>query len=139
MPESMTATDRSKAIVLYDGDCPLCRRSVAILQRLDWLGRLAYHDARDVAGLPEAAVPLDPQRLLQEMHVLTPDRQTAYVGFRAFRWMAARLPALWPIVPFLYLPGVPWLGQRLYRRVARNRFNLVPCHDGQCAVPQRRK
>src|SRR5262249_15442322 len=39
------------AVVLYDGQCPLCRRSVALLRRLDWLGRLAYADARDPAGL----------------------------------------------------------------------------------------
>ena len=30
-----------KAVVLYDGDCPFCRKSVAILRKLDWLDRLA--------------------------------------------------------------------------------------------------
>jgi predicted DCC family thiol-disulfide oxidoreductase YuxK len=49
--------------------------------------------------------------------------------------MAWRLPLLWAVAPLLYLPGVPWLGQKVYLWVARNRFNLVPCHDGGCAVP----
>jgi len=130
---------KPKAIVLYDGDCPLCRRSVAILRRLDWLHRLTYQDARDKEHLPASEMPLDPERLLQEMHVLTPKRRRAYAGFAAFRWLAARLPLLWLIVPLLYLPGVPWLGRRLYRWVARNRFKLAPCGEGQCAVPVRRK
>jgi predicted DCC family thiol-disulfide oxidoreductase YuxK len=127
----------NQAIVLYDGACPLCRKSVAILQRLDWRRRLTYQDARDVAHLPESAVPLEPARLLQEMHLLTPGRTRVYAGYPAFRWMAGRLPPLWLLWPFLFVPGVPWLGQRLYRWVAKNRYNLVPCRDGACTAPQR--
>lgn len=127
-----------KAVVLYDGDCPLCRRSVGVLKRLDWLGALAYHSARDADRLPPSWVPLDPDRLLEEMHVLTPNRTNAYAGFRAFRWMAWRLPVTIPLAPLLYLPGVPWLGNRVYRWVARNRLKLVPCHDGACRVPLNR-
>jgi predicted DCC family thiol-disulfide oxidoreductase YuxK len=124
-----------KGIVLYDGDCPLCRRSVAVLKKLDWRGRLAFQNARDVEHLPPARVELQPRRLLEEMHVLTPDRQHAYAGYRAFRWMAWRLPLTMPLAPLLYVPGVPWVGNKVYLWVARNRFQLVPCHDGQCQVP----
>jgi predicted DCC family thiol-disulfide oxidoreductase YuxK len=138
MATTITVSERPKAIVLYDGECPLCQRSVAILKRLDWLGRLRFQDARDREHLPASEVPLDPERLLVEMHLLTPDRKRVYAGFAAFRWIAGRLPLLSAIVPLLYLPGVPWLGQKVYRWVARNRFDLVPCHDGQCAVPPRR-
>jgi len=126
-----------KGIVLYDGLCPLCRKSVAILKRLDWRKRLDYHDARDVAHLPTSEVALDPEKMLVEMHVLTPDRKRVYAGFRAFRWISGRLPLLWAFWPFFFLPGVPWVGQRVYRWVAKNRYNLVPCHDGACAVPLR--
>jgi predicted DCC family thiol-disulfide oxidoreductase YuxK len=131
-----TATEPNGAIVLYDGGCPFCLKSVALLKKLDWLHRLSYHDARDTERLPESAVPLEPERLMREMHVLTPDRQMAYTGFRAWRWIAARLPLLWPVWPMLFVPGIPWVGQRLYLWVARNRYNLVPCHDGQCAIGQ---
>ena len=132
-----TESAGGKAVVLFDGQCPMCRKSVEILQRLDWRNRLAYRDARDLEHLPESAVSLDPEKLLQEMHVLTPDRRRAYAGFRAVRWMAARLPLLWAVWPLMFLPGVPWLGQRLYRWIARNRYHLVPCHNGECAVTLR--
>jgi predicted DCC family thiol-disulfide oxidoreductase YuxK len=123
-----------KAVVLYDGACPLCRRSVRILKKLDWLSRLHVQDARDVANLPACDKPLEPKKLLEEMHVVTPDRRHAHAGFRAFRWMAWRLPLTWPLAPLLYLPGAAWLGGKVYRWVAKNRFNLVPCKDGVCHV-----
>ena len=127
------------AIILYDGECPLCQRSIAVLKRLDWGRTLRFQDARKTDELPESKVPLQPQRLLEEMHLLTPDRKRVHAGFKAFRWIAGRIPLLWPLLPLMYLPGVPTLGQRIYLWVAKNRYNLVPCHDGQCAVPLRRK
>jgi predicted DCC family thiol-disulfide oxidoreductase YuxK len=137
----MTATqpevDAGKAVVLYDGQCRLCQRSVALLRRLDWRGRLAFRDARDPSGRPTSPAPLKLDRLLFEMHVVTPDRRRVFAGFDAFRWIAGRLPALWLLVPLLYVPGVPTLGRRIYLWVAKNRYNLVPCADGQCALPRR--
>lgn len=127
-----------QAIVLYDGDCPFCRKSVGWLKRLDWLGRLHFRSARE-AELPTATVPLDRDKMLTEMHVLTPDRRRAPAGFAAFRWIAWRLPLTTPLAPLLYLPGVPWVGNRVYRWVARNRFGLVPCHGGACQVNLKKK
>jgi predicted DCC family thiol-disulfide oxidoreductase YuxK len=123
--------------ILYDGQCPLCLKSVGLLRRLDWLGRLDYVNARDRDRLPAGGPPFDRDRLLKEMHVLTPDGRRLYHGFAALRWIAWRLPLLWPVAPLLYVPGVPWLGQRLYLWIARNRFRLVPCHGGVCTLPPR--
>ena len=130
--------ENKTAMVIYDGQCPLCQRSVRILRKLDWVGKLRFHDAHDVTHLPKSSEPLVPQRLLEEMHVVTPGGFKAYAGFRAFRWMSWRLPATWMLAPLLYLPGVPWLGNRIYLWVAKHRLKLVPCHDGQCTVPLRR-
>lgn len=123
-----------RATVLFDGDCPFCRRSVRILRSLDWLGRLAFQSARETDRLPPCAVPLDPNKLLEEMHLLTPDGERVYVGFSAFRWIAWRLPLTWPVAPLLYIPGVLPIGNRVYRLIARNRFDIVPCDD-HCRVP----
>jgi predicted DCC family thiol-disulfide oxidoreductase YuxK len=132
---STATTDRKQALLLYDGHCALCRKSVAQLKKLDWLGVVRYADARDHEHLPVTNPPLNPDRLLEEMHLLTPGGGPVYHGFGAFRWLAWRLPLFWPVAPFLYLPGVPTLGQRIYLWVARNRFRLVPCHGGVCTLP----
>jgi predicted DCC family thiol-disulfide oxidoreductase YuxK len=130
-------TGAGRSLVLYDGECPLCQKSVALLKRLDWLRRLAFADSR--GELPESWVPLDRQRLLEEMHVLTPDRRRVFYGFGAFRWIAWQVPLTWPLLPLLYLPGVPALGQRLYLWVAKNRYGLVPCSHGACSIPLKKK
>lgn len=130
-------TARRTGIVLYDGTCPLCQRSVAILRRLDWRKALSFHDARDPANLPMAKTPLVRKRLLEEMHVVTPTGEV-FAGFAAFRWIAGVLPPLMMVWPLLFLPGVPALGQRAYLWVAKNRYNLVPCKDGVCQLPAAR-
>jgi predicted DCC family thiol-disulfide oxidoreductase YuxK len=129
---------RGKGVVLYDGLCPLCQRSVRVLKRLDWRHKLHFQDCRDTANLPASAVPLELKTMLEEMHVVTPDRQRAYAGFAAFRWIAWRIPVTMPLTPLLYLPGVPWLGRKVYLWVAKNRYNLVPCKDGVCELPKRK-
>jgi len=126
-----------KAVVLYDGACPFCTMSIRFLKKLDWFGSLHPQNCRDTKNLPPCDEPLVPKRLIEEMHVVTPDRKQAFAGFRAFRWMSWKLPALWTIAPLLYVPGVPWLGQKIYLWIAANRFKLVPCKDGVCTVPGR--
>lgn len=128
-----TAT-KTQTTILYDGQCRLCQRSVRLLQTLDWLGRLHFADARDPANLAATDPPLQPERLMEEMHAVTPTGKV-YHGYGAFRCIAWRVPLLWLIAPFLCIPGVPAIGQRIYLWVARNRFHLVPCHDGQCRIP----
>jgi predicted DCC family thiol-disulfide oxidoreductase YuxK len=113
----------------------LCIKTAQTLKHLDWFHVLHFQNARDQAALPQREPPLDPEQLLQQMHLITPDQQRVYRGFQAFRWMAWRLPLLWPLAPFLYLPGVPLLGQKAYLWIARNRYRLVPCQDGVCHVP----
>ena len=132
---TMPETSQSAAVVLYDGQCPLCQRSVRILRRLDWFHKLTCKDARQEENVPALNPPLDFTRLMAEMHVVTP-KQRVFSGFGAFRWMAWRLPALWLVAPLLYLPGIPAIGQKIYFWVARNRFRLIPCDEGECRLPR---
>lgn len=131
----MTAPTTADGVLLYDGECPLCQRSVAILKKLDWLRRIDYRDARDPANWPASETPLVRDRLLEEMHVVPKGGKGVVAGFRAFRWAAWRLPALALFAPLMHLPLVPWIGQRVYLWVAKNRFSLVPCKDGVCTIP----
>ena len=81
--------------------------------------------AREAPGVSYA-------RALSEMIVIAPNGRTAG-GFDAFRLIARVLPALWPVLPLLYVPGAAWIGRRVYKWVAKNRYRLVKC-DGVCSL-----
>jgi predicted DCC family thiol-disulfide oxidoreductase YuxK len=126
---------KPRAVVLFDGDCRFCQKTVGILRSLDWFNRLEYVSAREPEKFPDAVTPVDPMRAIEEMHLVTPDKQKTYAGFRAVRWIAGRLPAMWIMYPFLFIPGVPQLGQKVYLWIAKNRMGIIPCKDGVCEIP----
>ncbi len=112
----------ARSVVLFDGQCVVCRGSVAFLRRLDWLRRLAFVDIHDPAaagqnlGLHRAA-------LMGAIHVVTPGGRIV-AGYEAVRHQIGQLPLLMWAYPLLFLPGVTWLGPRLYAWIARRRYRL---------------
>ncbi|HST52890.1 MAG TPA: DCC1-like thiol-disulfide oxidoreductase family protein [Pyrinomonadaceae bacterium] len=111
---------REDLTVIYDGNCKLCRRTVASLRTLDVLGRVLY------ASLPDEHALEAPE--LRRVGDETPARDIyafkagkVWAGFDAYRALAARIPVLWPVLPFLYLWPVPRVAERIYRRVADHR------------------
>ena len=48
--------------------------------------------------------------------------------------MAPVLPLCWPIVPLLWLPGVAFVGRRVYAFIARNRFRFAKCDNEFCSM-----
>ena len=63
------------------------------------------------------------------MYVIS--RGQAYIGYYGYQVLALALPAFWPLSPLLFLPGVSWVGERVYGYIARNRLALVHC-DSHC-------
>ena len=137
--QRMTAPTDPKARVLYDGDCAFCCKSVELLKKLDWLGKLDYVNVRDETHEFLKQPPIAGAPLLEQMHVVPRDGQQLHGGYRALRFLAWQLPLTWLIAPLLYVPGMTWLGQKLYMWIARNRFKIVPCEHGACQVPQARR
>lgn len=125
---------RGRLQVLFDGHCPLCRKTVRVLRALDILGRLQPVDFRrlDLAAYNrEHGLALTPDQLESEMYVVT--RAISYRGFYGYRIMALAFPATWPLAPFLFVPGLSHAGDRFYRAIARNRLRPLGCSDS-CSV-----
>ena len=115
--------------VFYDGSCGLCRKTMAVLRRLDFLHRVRIYDV--LADWPEIQTrfpTLNQQACLQTMHVVNPEGKTA-TGFKAYRQLLWALPLGWILVLFLYLPFVPAIGEWIYQKVAFGR------HRGNCSLP----
>ncbi len=118
--------------LLYDGLCPLCRRTVRLLAGWDLLDRLEFIDFRrlDLAAYNEThCLDLRAHDLEEEMHVVS--ARQVYRGFFGYRLMALWLPAFWAVAPLLFLPGISTLGLAVYRMVASHRLKLLKC-DSTC-------
>lgn len=117
-----------KLVVLYDGHCRLCQRSIFGLTVLDWLHRLQFVDFHHARERNAHAPHISLNALQHAMHVKQLDGKFKK-GYYAFRELTWHLPALWIIAPFLYVPGIDIIGNAVYKAVAKNRLE---CKDGQC-------
>lgn len=82
----------SAVTVWYDSQCPLCRREIALMQRLDRSGRITFVDLETAA-----ACPVDRSAMLARLHAVE-DGQL-YRGAAAFA-------AMWRHIPLLRLLGL---------------------------------
>ena len=114
--------------VLFDGSCGICRKTVAVISALDVMERVEIRDARgEWPALANRFPTLKQAECLASMHVVRSDGRV-YAGFDGYRALAWAIPAWWPPLPVLYVPGVPLIGRAAYGRVAAGR------HEAGCAV-----
>ena len=104
----------------YDGNCGFCCGIVRRLSSLDILGRVAWIPYQSLEEPPTGLSWED----LESAVYLERGQGRFYRGFYAFRMLSAGIPPLAPLLPLLWLPGVRYLGEALYARIARNRCHL---------------
>lgn len=110
--------------VWFDGGCPLCRREIALMRRLDRRGRITFID---VAG-PEAVAdcPTDRTALLARFHAREGNRLLS--GAAAFAAMWRAIPWLRPLglaarfPPFLALLELAYRGFLKVRPALQHRL-----------------
>ena len=111
---------KGPAVVLYDGRCGFCAKTVIILQSFDWLHRLKFVNFHDREVRMKYAPKIELSDLKKAMHVRLID--TSHLsGFYGFRALCKDLPPLWILWPFLYVPLVPTVGEKVYAWVAGHR------------------
>jgi len=82
----------SEVTVWYDGQCPLCRREIAWVRRLDRRVAIAFVD---VSTASAAACPMAPDLLLARFHAR--EDGVMYSGAAAFAAMWRAVPLLRPL------------------------------------------
>lgn len=132
--------DKEKLEVLYDGQCPLCIRSMTFLQYFDWFERINFSDVtvrwETLSTQRKAAFSLPDA--LREMYLLMPDG-TFRKGFFAFKEMARQMPFMLPIALLFDLPFASKLGPTVYHYVASRRFRFTSCKSDACALHTEQK
>jgi len=120
--------------LLYDGDCPFCRREVAWLKRRDGAGRLAVEDIAAL-GFDPGRYGLSRDEVNRLLHGVRPDG-IVLKGMDAVREAYRAVGLGWLLAP-TRLPLLRTLSDGMYRLFARNRIalgNLAGrgCDDGSC-------
>ena len=111
--------------LFYDARCPLCRREVALLQRLAG-PTLAFQDIH-TARVESLA---SREALLQSLHLLRGSGEMVTgLAANVAVWQHTRYGALWRL---LMLPGIRGVTERVYNLWARRRYARLY----GCALPE---
>ncbi|HEU0066496.1 MAG TPA: DUF393 domain-containing protein [Sphingomonas sp.] len=112
--------------VWHDGACPLCRREIALVRRLDRRGAITFVDVSDPASGcvsdPASGCPIDRDALLARFHALEDGRMLS--GAAAFAAMWRAIPRLRPFGLAARNPLVLAALERTYRLLLRARPGL---------------
>jgi predicted DCC family thiol-disulfide oxidoreductase YuxK len=120
--------------LLYDGQCPFCRREILWLKRRDRYGKLAVEDISQPAFDP-APYGLCMQEVMAVMHGVLPDGRVVR-RVEALRHAYQAVGLGWLVAPTRW-PILRWVADRLYGVFARNRVRLgrllgMRCESGTC-------
>lgn len=131
---------RPNLVVLYDDQCPLCAQQMRLIRRLDWFGAIAPMPLSH----PEAsalAAGIEREQLLEALHCIAPGGKV-HRGARAIRRIAMRMPLTAPLALILWIPGMIFAAEWIYRRVSQSRHRLsrlVGCDDACVRPPGRER
>jgi len=112
-------------LIIWDDNCSFCRRWIAFFRAFDWLAIHRFEGSGNPDALREAGV--TPQGADLELKLAFDGRTLG--GFDAVREVLCVLPISFLWAPLLAMPPLPWIGRRLYRRVAEHRQctnNAIP-------------
>ena len=124
--------------LLYDGECPLCRREAHWLQSRNRHGLLAFEDIC-APGFDPALYHTTREELMGVIHVFFPDGRIVR-KVEVFRQAYRAVGLGWVLAPTGW-PGLRWLADRGYEWFARHRIQIGrifgrKCNSGSCEVAQ---
>ncbi|HEY0550603.1 MAG TPA: DUF393 domain-containing protein [Verrucomicrobiae bacterium] len=127
-------------IVLYDSDCSLCTFQSRLITWLDWFNTVSLLPIADPRA-HEIAPRLTRTDLHEAIHCVAKDGKISR-GARCLRFIGLRMPLAAPFSIVLWIPGVIYLAEILYRWISRNRYILsrvFGCKEACAILPARRR
>jgi predicted DCC family thiol-disulfide oxidoreductase YuxK len=106
-------------LIWFDGSCPLCRREIALMKRLDRRGAITFVN---IAGTAPGECPVDRAQLLSRFHAREEGRLVS--GAEAFAAMWRAIPVLRPLGLLARVPLVLAVLERCYTAFLRFRPRL---------------
>jgi predicted DCC family thiol-disulfide oxidoreductase YuxK len=112
--------------MVYDGRCGFCVRSMAWLLAFDGLRQISIRNFRT-----DPSPVVSDEKMEKALYLVLADGR-ALPGFEAYRHVVLRVPGLWWLIPFFYVPVLSRLfGHPIYNWVAANRSRLSAMRLGR--------
>jgi predicted DCC family thiol-disulfide oxidoreductase YuxK len=123
--------------LLYDGECPMCRREARFLEKRNHNGLLAFEDIT-APGFDPAVYGTTHEELMRVIHGVFPDGRIIK-RVAVFREAYRAIGLGWVLAPTGW-PGLRWLADRGYEWFARNRMAIGKwfgrnCDSEACLAP----
>ena len=127
----MSSASPRQSTIVFDGDCPFCRRWVDRIARVDRRGTFEFV-ARQTEGLIERFPKLAEGDFNTGMRLITADG-AVHVGADAAYEVVRRL-RYWRHIAWVYhVPGIHWFTRAAYAWIAAHRQSLGgKCDDETC-------
>ena len=133
----LTTAAPERPVVLYDGDCVFCTRSVARLRWLAGEAGVEYRSFRAPGALdPFPGVTIE--RCLRAMQFVRADGRV-FGGVEAIVQFLRRRPT-GKLALAYYVPGIRQAADLAYRAIAANRFRIAgrhACDGSACGLHDR--
>lgn len=128
-------TARKPALtVFYDRLCPLCNRTVLILNHFDVFHCIDFKSAQDHAAEYPALAALGQDELLTDLYALD-DKNRMYSGLDTYIQVFFKMRYLFLLGAIMKLPGIYPLAGKRYRLIADSRQRVVCTSD--CLVSEK--
>lgn len=123
----------SPPVLIYDGDCGFCTRSVRYVERLPVEVVPVPWQATDLAALGTSA-----ERARHEV-LFIDEEDIVYGGARAVSVLLRRCRGAWRATGYVMaVPGISSVASWTYRRIAANRFRF-PGVTPACRLPREQR
>lgn len=117
--------------VFFDQQCPLCNRTVLVLNHFDVIKGVEFKSAQQYARKFVALDPISDEQLLVDLYAMD-EAGRVYAGVDTYARILMAMGYLAPLGWFLQLPLIRQVAIWRYRKIADNRLRIA-CNSS-CAV-----
>ncbi|MEH7389043.1 thiol-disulfide oxidoreductase DCC family protein [Bacillus sp. JJ1474] len=123
-----------KTIALYDETCSLCKESKQFFEKIDRFHKVSWVSLQEYEKTRHS-IPFDKISLRRELHIISSGGKVRK-GYDAIRYLLLLTPPLNLLGLCLYFPAMSFVGNPLYKWVAKNRhkFFRKKCDNGSCSL-----
>lgn len=131
--ENSTSAEETKGPeVFFDGECPLCRKEINLLRKLDRKKTILFTDIT-LPDFKAEDLGKTHDELMAEIHGKTPDGELI-IGVEVFRQLYGAIGLNW-LMPVTRLPGIRHLLDWSYVFFAKNRLRFTGRCKDQVSCP----